>query len=148
MGTQAVRRIYVEKKPGGDIEARSLRADLAENLGLKSLTGVRVINRYDISGLSEDEYTQARFIVFGEPALDLVYDEEFAAAQADFVFAMEYLPGQYDQRADSAAQCLQILSQKERPKVASAKVIVLQGELSAEDFRRVKAYCINPIEAR
>jgi phosphoribosylformylglycinamidine synthase len=143
-----VKRIYVEKKPGYDIEAKALYDDLVESLGIKGLEGLRVINRYDISGISDEEFAQARPIIFAEPPLDLVFDEELIIPPQDLVFAMEYLPGQYDQRADSAAQCVQILTQKERPNIASAKVIVIQGQISAEDFQRIKAYCINPVEAQ
>lgn len=148
MGSQAVKRIYVEKKPGYDIEAKGLWSDILESLGIEGLEGLRVINRYDISGISDEEYTKSRAIIFAEPPLDLVYDEDLNVPAKDRVFAMEYLPGQYDQRADSAAQCVQILTQKERPHIASAKVIVIKGQLSEEDFQRIKAYCINPVEAR
>lgn len=148
MGSQAVKRIYVEKKPGYDIEAKGLYSDLLENLGTEGLEGLRVLNRYDISGVSDEEYAKSRPIIFAEPPLDLVFDEDLKIPPKDLVFAMEYLPGQYDQRADSAAQCVQILTQKERPNIASAKVIVIKGQLSVEDFQRIKAYCINPVEAR
>ncbi|MGI6120278.1 MAG: phosphoribosylformylglycinamidine synthase [Desulfosporosinus sp.] len=147
MGAQ-VKRIYVEKKPGYNIEAKALYDDLVESLGIKGLKDIRVINRYDISGISDEEYAQARPIIFAEPPLDLVFDEELIIPPEDRVFAMEYLPGQYDQRADSAAQCVQILTQKERPNITTAKVIVIIGQISEEDFQRIKAYCINPVEAR
>lgn len=148
MGSQAVKRIYVEKRPGYDIEAKGIYNDLIENLGIEGLEGLRVINRYDISGISDEEFAKSRPIIFAEPPLDLVFDEALEIPPTDLVFAMEYLPGQYDQRADSAAQCVQILTQKERPHIASAKVIVIKGHLSQEDFQRIKAYCINPVEAR
>ena len=148
MGVQAIKRIYVEKRSGYDIEAKGLYNDLVENLGIEGLEGLRVINRYDISGISEEEFAQSRPIIFAEPPLDWVCDEALEISPTDLVFAMEYLPGQYDQRADSAAQCVQILTQKERPNIASAKVIVIKGQLSAEDFQKVKSYCINPVEAR
>ncbi|KGK86512.1 phosphoribosylformylglycinamidine synthase [Desulfosporosinus sp. HMP52] len=148
MGSHAVKRIYVEKKPGYDIEAQGLLHDLSENLGINGLQGLRVINRYDISGITDEEYNKSRPIIFAEPPLDLVYDEILEVPSADRVFAMEYLPGQYDQRADSAAQCVQILTQKERPTIASAKLIVLQGLVSEEDFQKIKDYCINPVESR
>ncbi|MCO1602512.1 phosphoribosylformylglycinamidine synthase [Desulfosporosinus nitroreducens] len=148
MGSQAVKRIYVEKRPGYDIEAQGLYNDLLENLGMLGLQGLRVINRYDISGITDEEYAKSRPIIFAEPPLDLVYDENIEISPQDQVFAMEYLPGQYDQRADSAAQCVQILTQKERPTIASAKVIVLKGQLSAMDFHKIKDYCINPVESR
>lgn len=148
MEAQDVKRIYVEKKPGYDIEAQGLYNDLLENLGIKGLQGLRVINRYDISGITDEEYARSRPIIFAEPPLDFVYDEDLEIPGADRVFAMEYLPGQYDQRADSAAQCVQILTQKERPVIVSAKVLVLKGQLSDEEFQRIKAYCINPVESR
>lgn len=148
MGSQAVKRIYVEKKSGYDIEAQGLYSDLLENLGIKGLASLRVVNRYDISGITDEEYLKSRPIIFAEPPLDLVFDEHLEIPTEDLAFAMEYLPGQYDQRADSAAQCVQILTQKERPTIASAKVIVLKGLLSEEDFRKIKDYCINPVESR
>ncbi|EAX46913.1 phosphoribosylformylglycinamidine synthase [Thermosinus carboxydivorans Nor1] len=146
--TQPVRRIYVEKKADFAVEAQNLYTDLKVNLGITGLTGVRVVNRYDMAGVSEAEYVQARTTIFAEPTVDEVYDEELPLAAGDRVFAIEYLPGQYDQRADSAAQCLQILTQRERPTVLAAKVIILQGDLSDDDFDRIKHYCINPIECR
>ncbi|MDA8233421.1 MAG: phosphoribosylformylglycinamidine synthase [Clostridia bacterium] len=143
-----VRRVFVEKKKGFDIEARSFFLDLTENLGIKGLEAVRIINRYDISGISDEEYAQARNTIFSEPPVDLVYDEILPVDGGDRVFAMEYLPGQYDQRADSAAQCVQILTQKERPQILSAKVIVLKGDISDDELVRIKAYYINPVESR
>ncbi|MDR3600490.1 MAG: phosphoribosylformylglycinamidine synthase [Desulfosporosinus sp.] len=148
MESQTVKRIYVEKKPGYDIEAQGLYHDLLETLGIVGLENLRVINRYDLSGITDEEYLKSRPIIFAEPPLDLVFDEHLEIPTEDLVFAMEYLPGQYDQRADSAAQCVQILTQKERPQIASAKVIVLKGLLSEMDFRKIKAYCINPVESR
>ncbi len=145
---QAVKRIYVEKKTGYDIEAQGLYNDILENMGINGLDGLRVINRYDMSGITDEEYAESRPIIFAEPPLDLVFDEHLQIPIGDMVFAMEYLPGQYDQRADSAAQCIQILTQKERPNIVSAKVIVLKGVLSEEDFRKIKNYCINPVESR
>ncbi len=144
-----VRRIYVEKKQGFDIEARNLLADLRQNLGLKGLKAVRMINRYDVCGITGEEYREARTTIFSEPPVDYVYDEILPAPVAGSrVFAMEYLPGQYDQRADSAAQCLQLLSQREKPAVSSARVVILEGEISDADFARIKSYCINPVDSR
>lgn len=142
-----VRRIFVEKKPGFDVEAQSLYRDLKENLGLAGLDGVRLINRYDISGISDEEYEKARTTVFAEPPVDYVYDETPELGGEDKVFAVSYLPGQYDQRADSAAQCIQILTQKERPQVISAKVIILKGSITEEELCRVKSYYINPVDS-
>ena len=143
-----VRRIFVEKRKGYDIEAQELYSDLKENLGIKGLEAVRVVNRYDVAGITEEEYARARRIVFSEPPVDLVYDEVLPVDSEERAFAVEYLPGQFDQRADSAAQCLQILTQKERPQIRSARVIMLRGKISANEFARIKAYCINPVESR
>ncbi|AHF11020.1 MULTISPECIES: phosphoribosylformylglycinamidine synthase [Dehalobacter] len=145
---QAVKRLYVEKKQGFNIEAQGLFADLRDNLSIAGLQGVRTINRYDISGITDEEYEKSRTIIFAEPPLDILYEETLDISSGDRVFAMEYLPGQYDQRADSAAQCIQMLTQKERPLIASAKVIILEGKLSDQDFARIKQYCINPVESR
>jgi len=145
---EQVKRIYVEKRPGFDVEARSLLNEFRHNLGISTLEAVRVINRYDVAGISDEEYARSRKTIFAEPNADYVYDEKFPLERSDRVFAMEYLPGQYDQRADSAAQCVQILTQKERPEVVTAKVIVLKGRVSDDDFARIKAYCINPVESR
>ena len=143
-----VRRIYVEKKKGFDVEANSLYGDLAGNLGIKGLEYVRVINRYDVSGIDDAEYEKAKTTIFSESVVDDVYDESINFNSKEKVFAIEYLPGQYDQRADSAAQCIQILTCGERPKVKTAKLIVLGGEVSLQDFNKVKQYCINPVEAQ
>lgn len=148
MVSQAVKRIFVEKKSGFDIEAQGLVNDLRENLGVNGLTHLRIINRYDISGLNDEEYRASRNIIFAEPPLDWVYDDQLKLPSSDRVFAMEYLPGQYDQRADSAAQCVQILTQHERPNIASAKVIVLTGQITEDEFTSIKNYCINPVESR
>lgn len=148
MNQQQVRRIYAEKKPGYDIEARHLLADLRSHLGLKGLSSVRVVNRYDVAGLEDQAYQLSITTVFSEPALDVFYEEELPIAVGDRLFAMEYLPGQYDQRADSASQCLQILTQQDRPALLSAKVVVLSGAVTETELLAVKAYCINPVESR
>ncbi|WP_026198902.1 phosphoribosylformylglycinamidine synthase subunit PurQ [Desulfitobacterium hafniense] len=148
MELQSVKRIYVEKKPGFNIEAQGLLQDIQENLGIKNLEALRIINRYDVAGITSEEYVQARRIIFSEPTVDWVYDEELKLSPQDRVFAMEYLPGQYDQRADSAAQCIQILTQKERPEIAAAKVMVLKGQITEAELERIKQYCINPVESR
>ncbi len=141
-------RVFVEKKPGFDVEAKQMLWDLRHNLGLKQITGLRLLNRYDVSGLNREQFESAKTTVFSEPNQDDVYDEEFSYPTDSKAFAMEYLPGQYDQRADSAAQCTQLLTQGERPQVRSAKVIVLSGEISEEDFDKVKSYLVNPVESR
>jgi len=124
-----IRRVYVEKKPGCDGEARALLDDFRTNLGLQGLEGLRLLIRYDVCGIAAREWRQARLAVFSEPPVDLVYDDDFPRAVEETAFASEYLPGQYDQRADSAAQCLQLLLPGLRPPVAAARVVVLRGRL-------------------
>ena len=142
-----VRRIYVEKKPGFDVEAKGVLEDLKENLSMSGLEAVRIINRYDVDGISDEEYAKARGLIFSEPPVDNAYDEEIEISEGK-AFAVEYLPGQFDQRAASAEECISILTEKERPQVRSAKVYVLVGEVSDEELERVKNYVINPVEAR
>ncbi len=143
-----VKRLFVEKKKPYDVEAQGLFSDLAETLGIKSLEWVRIINRYDIEGISQQEYSLARNTIFSEPPVDMAYDEEYAIPGGCRVFAVEYLPGQYDQRADSAAQCIQLLTQGERPEIKAARVIVLKGELTEQDIDAVKKFYINPVESQ
>ena len=145
-----VSRIYVEKKPGFDVEAQQLSHELRTILGLDRLEGVRVVNRYDVEGASEELFRSCVPIVFSEPQVDTVTDELPADPDAAgcAVFAVEFLPGQFDQRADSASECVQLVSQGERPAVRSAKVYVLSGDLSEQDVEAVKRYVINPVEAR
>jgi len=143
-----VRRVFVEKKKGFDVEAKSLYRDLKYNLGIGALENVRIINRYDIEGLSEEEFEKSKRTIFSEPPVDEVFDEKIDIAENSRVVAIEYLPGQYDQRADSAAQCVQILTHGERPNVKVAKLIVLDGEISDSEFERIKGYLINPIESQ
>ena len=144
----AVRRIFVEKKPGFAVEAEGVYSDLKHHLGIASLSGVRILHRYDISGISDSEFDASLYTIFSEPPVDTLYLEEIDIPDRARVFAMEYLPGQYDQRADWAAQSVQILTQKERPDIRTAKVLVLEGHLSEADLVKIKDYCINPIEAR
>lgn len=139
-------RIFVEKKPEFNAEARHLLNDLRESLGLAALEGVRIVQRYDIDGLSDAEFEQASRLILSEPQVDLTYGE-LTAGEKESAFAVEYLPGQFDQRADSAAQCVQILTGKERPLVASAKVILLRGEISGDDLARIKGYVINAVDS-
>ncbi|HWI56087.1 MAG TPA: AIR synthase-related protein, partial [Bacillota bacterium] len=143
-----VRRIFVEKKLGFDVAARSLFQDLKQNLGICSLEGLRLLIRYDIEGLSEAEYQAARHTIFAEPPVDRVFDEQAPLGAGETAFAVEYLPGQYDQRADSAAQCLQVLTHKQPPAVSAAQVIVLKGKLSHQEVAAIKQYCINPVDSR
>jgi phosphoribosylformylglycinamidine synthase len=143
-----VKRIFVEKKPGFDVEAQSLYQDLKHNLGIGNLQGLKIINRYDVAGISEEEYQRARQVIFAEMPVDLVYDEEMPVDPALKIIASEYLPGQYDQRADSAAECLQILTQHDRPAVKASKLFLLAGPLSSFDYQRIKEYLLNPLESQ
>lgn len=144
----AVKRIFVEKRDGFDVEAANLTADLRGNLGLTAIERVRIINRYDISGLDGDSFEGAKNTILSETNADTVYEETLPEDKDYRVFAMEYLPGQYDQRADSAAQCVQLLTQGERPKVVSAKLIAVKGDITDEEFARIQHYLINPVESR
>ena len=144
----AVKRIFVEKRPGFDVEASNLMADLKNNLGLKNIEKVRMINRYDISGLDGENFEKAKNTILSETNADTVYDEVLPQDNDFKVFAMEYLPGQYDQRADSAAQCVQLLTQGERPQVVSAKLIAVKGDITDAEFAKIQNYLINPVESR
>ncbi len=142
-----VYRVFVEKKKGNDIEAGQLLADLRNNVGLTALEDLRLINRYDAQGLSEEEFEQAVRTILSEPNLDNVY-YELSIPEDYRYFATEYLPGQYDQRADSTAQCIQLLTAGERPDVLSAKIIAVKGDITDAEFEKIKAYIINPVESR
>ena len=143
----SIKRIFVEKKKGFDIEAQALCKDLKDNLGLAGLTSARVINRYDIDGLTDEELERTIPTVFAEPQVDMLCREKLNIAEGKY-FAMEYLPGQFDQRADSAAQCAQIMTAGDKPKVRTAKIIVLLGKVSDGELEAAKNYCINPVESR
>ncbi|MBQ3573929.1 MAG: phosphoribosylformylglycinamidine synthase, partial [Clostridia bacterium] len=143
----AIKRLFVEKKEGFDIEARALCRDLKENLGLSDLKRVRIINRYDVEGISDAELELTKDTVFAEPQVDNITFEELEINDGKF-FATEYLPGQFDQRADSAAQCVQIMTGGDKPAVRTAKVIVLCGDVSDADVEAAASYCINPVESR
>ena len=140
-------RVYVEKKPGFDVEAQQLAGELRTILGLTGLKALRIVNRYDVEGISQELFDQTVPTVFSEPQVDNVaYDlPDFAGAK---VFATEFLPGQFDQRADSAAECIQLISQGERPTVRSAKLYALEGDLTDADVDTIKHYVINTVAAR
>lgn len=140
-------RIFVEKKKGNDIEAGQILKDLRENVGITSVEDVRIINRYLAQGVDSDQFGAAVSQVFSEPNLDNVY-LRVPFEDGWRKFTMEYLPGQYDQRADSAAQCIQLLTGGERPIVTSAKIVAVKGDVSDADFEKIKSYMINPVESR
>lgn len=141
-----VYRIYVEKKPELANEAKALKNDLRGLLMINGLEDVRVINRYDAENITKELFDYSVKNVFSEPQLDIATEE--INTDGATVFAVEYLPGQFDQRADSAAQCIQIISQGERPLIRSAKVYCLYGKLSEDEIKEIKKYVINPVEAR
>ncbi|WP_191399684.1 phosphoribosylformylglycinamidine synthase [Flavonifractor sp. An306] len=143
-----VYRCFVEKKPGYDVEAGHLLAELKGTLGLKGLTGVRVLRRYDVEGVDQGTYEAARTTVLSEPQVDAITDEVFELPQGYQALAVEALPGQYDQRADSCAQCIQMLTGGERPTVRAATLYLLAGELSKADLDKARGYLINPVESR
>ena len=138
----------MEKRDGFNVEARQMLTDLRDNLGLNSLKSLRLLNRYDIEGLSDEQFKRAVDTVFSEPNVDDVYIESFNPGDGWRIFAMEYLPGQYDQRADSAAQCIQLLTHGERPRVATARVVCLHGNINDKDFEAIKSYLVNPLDSR
>jgi len=141
-------RLYVEKKANYNVEGEKLLRDIVINLGIANLEGLRLINRYDIMGISENQYHKSRNTIFSEPTVDEVYDEELNIQKGEIVFAIEPLPGQYDQRADSAAQCIQMLTQKDKPIVKTAKVIILKGNITNSEKGVIKEYCINAVDSR
>ncbi len=141
-----VYRVFVEKKPALANEAKALLSDARSLLGITALTDVRLFNRYDAENISEELFNYAKGTVFSEPQLDITYDEVDLAGAV--TFAVEFLPGQFDQRADSAAQCIQIISQGERPLIRTAKVYALYGDLTEAQIAEIKKYVINPVEAR
>ncbi len=143
-----VKRIFVEKRKGFDIEAGHVKHDLVENLGFKNIEELRILNRYDVEGLNDEEFETAAHTILSESNVDTVYDENYTVDSQYHVFAVEYLPGQYDQRADSAAQCVQLLTQGEKPKVKAARVYAIKADLSETDMEKIKNYVVNPVEAR
>ena len=145
----SVYRCYSKKKEGFDVEAQSLCRQLQEQLGIKRLQSVTILNRYDVDQIAPEVYERAKDIVFSEPPVDVVYDENFPMPRiAGAFFAVEALPGQFDQRADSAAQCIQLMAGVERPLVAYAKVYFLEGSISQHELDKIKDYLINPVECR
>ena len=144
----SVKRIYVEKKTPYAVAAKELKQELIEYLGMTGLENVRVLIRYDVEGIGEETYKKALGTVFSEPPVDFVYESGFPKESGDKVFSVEYLPGQFDQRADSAEQCVKLLKESENPVIRSATTYVLSGEITEEDFAKAKEYCINPVDSR
>lgn len=144
----SVRRIFVEKKPAYAVKAGELREELESYLGIDTVENVRVLIRYDIENLSEETYGKALVTIFSEPPVDEVYEEEFPKNPGDLVFSVEYLPGQFDQRADSAEQCVKLLKEDEDPVIRSATTYVITAALTPEQEKAIKSFCINPVDSR
>ena len=142
----SVRRIYVEKRPEYAVEARQLLWEIRHILLMKQVTGLRLLNRYDVEGVDEELWRRCLPIVFFEPQLDRTFDT--LPAHDGALFAVEYLPGQYDQRAASCEECIQLVGQCERPTVRTARVYLLEGDLGEEDVQRIRHHVINPVESR
>ena len=142
-----VRRVYVEKKPAFAVKAKELQAEIKSYLGISSVTGVRELIRYDIENISEETYKRALVTVFSEPPVDTVFEETFELGNAK-TFSVEYLPGQFDQRADSAEQCVKLLNEEEEPVIRTATTYVVEGEVTEEQLEAIKHHCINPVDSR
>lgn len=143
-----VKRIYVEKKPSYAVRARELKDEVIRYLGISSLKDVRVLVRYDVENVSSETYEKALDTVFSEPPVDTLYEKTFPSENDDRIFSVEYLPGQFDQRADSAEQCIKLLNEKEEPVIRSAVTYVFSGSFSDDMFEKIKEYCVNPVDSR
>ena len=144
----SVRRVYVEKKPDFAVQAKELKHEISSYLGIKSATNVRVLIRYDVENISDEVFEKACRTVFAEPPVDDLYLEKFEAAEGAKIFSVEYLPGQFDQRADSAVQCVQFLDGDSQPIIRSATTYVIEGNVTDEEFDAIKHHCINPVDSR
>ncbi len=142
-----VRRIYVQKKEGFDVEAKGILNDLKENLQMTNLENLKVLNRYDVEDISEDVFKKAKNTIFSEPQVDICYEEEYVPEKGEIVFGSQFLPGQFDQRANSLSECLQIITGGQKLLAKSAKIYVLKGNLSEEEIEKIKKYLINPVDS-
>ena len=143
-----VRRVYVEKKPSFAVKAKELKHEISSYLGIKTVTNVRELIRYDVENISDDVFEKACHTVFAEPPVDDLYLEKFEAAEGARIFSVEFLPGQFDQRADSAVQCVQFLDENAQPIIRSATTYVIEGDITEEEFEAIKSHCINPVDSR
>ena len=143
-----VRRVYVEKKPAYAVQAKELKHEIRSYLGIDNMTGVRVLIRYDVENISDEVFESACKTVFSEPPVDQLYRESFEMGSEDRTFSVEYLPGQFDQRADSAVQCVKFLKEDEDPVIRSATTYVIEGKITDDEFAAIKSYCINPVDSR
>ena len=144
----SVRRIYVEKKPAYAVAAKDLFENIRDYLGIRTVTGVRVLIRYDIENISDKTYEEAKITIFSEPPVDVLYEEAFPMQEGENAFSVEALPGQFDQRADSAEQCVKLLNENEEPVIRSATTYVIKGTCSEEELAHIKNFCINPVDSR
>ena len=144
----SVRRVYVEKKPDFAVQAKDLKHEIHSYLGISEVTGVRVLIRYDVEHISDEVFEKACRTVFSEPPVDTLYRESFKTGPSDRVFSVEFLPGQFDQRADSAVQCVKFLKEDEEPIIKSATTYVIEGNITDEQFEAIKNHCINPVDSR
>ena len=144
----SVKRVYVEKKPEFAVQAKELMHEVISYLGIQTVTNLRVLIRYDVENLTEETFDRACNGVFAEPPVDILYHEEFPAGAGDRIFSVEYLPGQFDQRADSAVQCVQFIKEDETPVIKTATTYVIEGQVTDEEFEAVKSHCINPVDSR
>lgn len=144
----SVKRIYVQKRENFDIEAKGMLADLKENLLINNLENVIILNRYDVSGISDEDFKKAKSTIFSEPQVDICFEEEYPFDKNDTVFGIEFLPGQFDQRANSLSECLQIITEGTRPTAKTAKIYILKGKLTNAEIAKIKAYLINPVDSR
>ncbi|MBD5644836.1 phosphoribosylformylglycinamidine synthase [Clostridium botulinum] len=147
MGNE-IKTLFVEKKPQFRVESKKILNDFRLSLNMKNIEDIRILNRYNISGVSDEEYNLAKYTIFSEKTVDDLYEEKFPYDSKDKIFGVEYLPGQYDQRADSAAQCIQILTQREGVIVKYSKIFVIKGNITKEELERIKEYCINKVDSR
>ena len=143
-----VKRVFVEKKPEFAVAAKALRHEIRHYLGIPDVSGVRVLIRYDVENLSDETFEKACRSVFAEPPVDILYKEEFPMKEGDRSFSVEYLPGQFDQRADSAEQCVRFIREDEVPVIHTATTYVIEGSISDEEFAAVRSHCINPVDSR
>ena len=147
-GKSMVRRVFVEKKQAFAVKAKELEEEIRSYLGIQTVTGVRVLIRYDVENIGDETFEKACQTVFSEPPVDVLYREEFETAPGASVFGVEFLPGQFDQRADSAVQCVQFLNAAEKPVIRTATVYVIEGNVTAEELSAIKSFCINPVDSR
>ena len=143
-----IRMVFVEKKAGFNVESQILLKDFKDNLGIEALEDVRVLNKYILGDMEEEQYVRTVNTILSEAPVDRVYEENFEIGQEEIVFGVEYLPGQYDQRADSASECIMLLTEEEKIPVKSSKVIILKGNLNEEEIKKIKSYYINPVDSR